>query len=166
MSNVLIGIIGVILFIGLALAGALFLGPRFQDATVNSKASANVQAVQQVANAAQMYQVDTGTRIRGEHDNSGVAWLSPGYLKSVPKPDPTAVGPNTYAYYNGTVAYMQFGSDDASRRLCEAVQKQVGQKDAPGRPLSGMIDMADSLTVWPVGCVLHSTGLYTVYATI
>ena len=42
MSNVLIGIIGVILFIGLALAGALFLGPRFQAATISSKASATV----------------------------------------------------------------------------------------------------------------------------
>jgi len=40
MSNVLIGIIGVILFIGLALAGALFLGPRFQESTNNSRGSA------------------------------------------------------------------------------------------------------------------------------
>ena len=45
MSNVLIGIIGVILLIGLVLAGALFLGARFQAAADNSRASASVQAV-------------------------------------------------------------------------------------------------------------------------
>ena len=61
MSNVLIGIIGVILFIGLALAGALFLGPRFQESTNNSRASAAVQAVAQVASAANMYRVQEGT---------------------------------------------------------------------------------------------------------
>lgn len=57
MSNVLIGIIGVILFIGLALAGALFLGPRFQDSTNNSKAAAVVQTMTQLANASNMYRI-------------------------------------------------------------------------------------------------------------
>src|SRR3546814_19495658 len=60
MSNVLIGIIGVILFIGLALAGALFLGPRFQESTNNSRASASVQAVSQIASAATMFEVQEG----------------------------------------------------------------------------------------------------------
>src|SRR3546814_10920461 len=60
MSNVLIGIIGVILFIGLALAGALFLGPRFQESTNNSRASASVQAVSQIASAANMFEVQEG----------------------------------------------------------------------------------------------------------
>ncbi len=61
MSNVLIGIIGVILFIGLALAGALFLGPRFQEATTNSKAAASVQIMKQIADAANLYTVQEGT---------------------------------------------------------------------------------------------------------
>src|SRR3546814_18801710 len=60
MSNVLIGIIGVILFIGLALAGALFLGPRFQESTNNSRPSASVQAVSQIASAANMFAVQEG----------------------------------------------------------------------------------------------------------
>src|SRR3546814_7999702 len=60
MSNVLIGIIGVILFIGLAIAGALFLGPRFQESTNNSSASASVQAVSQIASAANMFEVQEG----------------------------------------------------------------------------------------------------------
>jgi hypothetical protein len=81
MSNVLIGIIGVILFIGLALAGALFLGPRFQAATISSKASATVAAAKQVADAAAMREV-----VEGSSAATGAATgLAPGYLKSVPR---------------------------------------------------------------------------------
>src|SRR3546814_10975839 len=87
MSNVLIGIIGVILFIGLALAGALFLGPRFQESTNNSRASASVQAVSQIASAANMFEVQEG-RIAAVIpdavvDNDDLA--ERGYLTSVPQ---------------------------------------------------------------------------------
>src|SRR3546814_17765989 len=60
MSNVLIGIIGVILFIGLALAGALFLGPRFQESPHNSRASSSVQEVSQIASAANIFEGHEG----------------------------------------------------------------------------------------------------------
>ncbi len=81
MSNVLIGIIGVILFIGLALAGALFLGPRFQEAQNSSKASAAVQNLSQVASAVQLWQLDKGQKFP-----SGTAetLVTSGFLKSVP----------------------------------------------------------------------------------
>lgn len=85
MSNVLIGIIGVILFIGLALAGALFLGPRFQESTNNSKASAVVQAVSQVSAAVNMRDASTGTRMNPSGPPGDVGTLvSEGYLKTVP----------------------------------------------------------------------------------
>ena len=80
MSNVLIGIIGVILFIGLALAGALFLGPRFQAATLSSKASAIVAATKQVADAAAMREISEGAPAA----TGSVSGLAPTYLKSVP----------------------------------------------------------------------------------
>jgi len=79
MSNVLIGIIGVILFIGLALAGALFLGPRFQESTNNSKAAAIVQSAAQVGNAVNMYQVQNGTSV-----DTATQLQTGGFLKSVP----------------------------------------------------------------------------------
>src|SRR3546814_3622384 len=91
MSNVLIGIIGVILFIGLALAGALFLGPRFQESTNNSRASASVQAVSQIASAANMFEVQEG-RIAAVISDAVVDnddLVERGYLQSVP-PNPTA----------------------------------------------------------------------------
>lgn len=80
MSNVLIGIIGVILFIGLALAGALFLGPRFQETSVTSKASAMVSMLKQTADAANLANVTEG---RTPLTNDAVI-LTPGYLKTVP----------------------------------------------------------------------------------
>jgi hypothetical protein len=53
-SNVLIGIIGVILFIALAMAGAMFLGPQFQRAFVNSKAMTLSQMASQINMALSM----------------------------------------------------------------------------------------------------------------
>ena len=63
MSNVLIGIIGVVLFIGLALAGALFLGARFSQARISGMTASVMQMVSQTARAAAMRNVDTGTRL-------------------------------------------------------------------------------------------------------
>lgn len=61
MSNVLIGIIGVILFIGLALAGALILGPDFLVASNQTEATRIVQSLKQMSDAASMRNLKTGT---------------------------------------------------------------------------------------------------------
>jgi hypothetical protein len=83
MSNVLIGIIGVILFIGLALAGALFLGPRFQEATVNAKAASVHQALSQMTNAANMYQTQEGKALRANNYTTNMQTLVDSrYIKS------------------------------------------------------------------------------------
>ena len=89
MSNVLIGIIGVILFIGLALAGALILGDDFSTASNQSKAARVVQTLQQVSSAANMYKLKTG-RALYEEDN---ALLVPRFLKAYP--DSPIVGATT-----------------------------------------------------------------------
>lgn len=82
MSSVLIGIIGVILFIGLALAGALFLGPRFQESTNNSKASAAIQTASQTVSAYNLFTLEDG----GTHASGGLETDDPlftkGYLRS------------------------------------------------------------------------------------
>ena len=80
MSNVLIGIIGVILFIGLALAGALILGDDFRSASNSTQAATLMAQMKQVADAADMRRLKLG-----------VAWtpattsefLVPRFLKSV-----------------------------------------------------------------------------------
>jgi type II secretory pathway pseudopilin PulG len=123
MSNVLIGIIGVILFIGLALAGALFLGPRFQESTNNSRASAAVQAVSQVANAANMYRVQEG-RTDYTLDATAVPatdLVSNNYLKSIPGNPTGGTAPSlaTTGYVTMTLA-----TNDAA--VCAAINKQSG----------------------------------------
>jgi type II secretory pathway pseudopilin PulG len=128
MSNVLIGIIGVILFIGLALAGALFLGPRFQEATQNSKASAVVQATKQVADAANLYRIQEGTSL-GTTELSLLQ--SRGYVKSVPSfgLGTALVAPDGCvgcADPKAIASVVVLDGTDGSRKLCEAIMKQVG----------------------------------------
>ena len=97
MSNVLIGIIGVILFIGLALAGALFLGPRFQEATSNSQAAAMMTQLKQVSDAVDMWKLKTG---QASFSNQDTTFLVPRFLKSVAT-NPSGIGranPSTYLY--------------------------------------------------------------------
>jgi hypothetical protein len=129
-SNVLIGIIGVILFIGLALAGALFLGPRFQESTLNSKASATIQRVSQLGHATNLYEVQEGVKFM---PSTGMPWqaMVPGYIKALPKDvtgtidlnwNETIPTPITYTVLGGTV--------EEARSLCKAIVKQTQSLDA------------------------------------
>ena len=142
MSNVLIGIIGVILFIGLALAGALFLGPRFQEATNNSKASALVQSLSQTANAVNMYRVQEGKPLLASSYTTNVqTMVDAGYLKSAPASpaypqgmmtvDPTGTGTDVAVdhVYSSTGA----ATSPAARSICMAVEKQAGATDPEER---------------------------------
>ncbi len=135
MSNVLIGIIGVILFIGLALAGALFLGPRFQESTNNSKAAAAVQAATQVAQAANMYEVTKGAFIPNALNGADVL-KNEGYLKSVPVNPLVATNtPFTIASTGGLTAtrpsfvLMYLGQGSVARDVCIAIERQMGKTD-------------------------------------
>lgn len=138
MSNVLIGIIGVILFIGLALAGALFLGPRFQEATSNSQAAAMMTQLKQVSDAADMWRLDTGNQYVPVVNTS---FLQPGYLKTAPRnPVKGADGGyfwsprfdnNIYPVYSDepiyagkwVIAPVGRGGDAQSARICDAINR-------------------------------------------
>lgn len=121
MSNVLIGIIGVILFIGLALAGALFLGPRFQEATHNSKASAAVQAAKQVGDAISLYELSTGTTFV---PGTAVSTLAPDYLKTVPR-DPSGTNVPNVVTSSG-VRIVELGLAPATSEICKSVNRTMG----------------------------------------
>lgn len=81
MSNVLIGIIGVILFIGLALAGALILGDDFGSASSQSKATVVVSMLQQTASGLEMYSVKTGRTVPEFMQINGNPDLIPRFVK-------------------------------------------------------------------------------------
>ncbi len=136
MSNVLIGIIGVILFIGLALAGALFLGPRFQEATINSKASAVVQIIHQVASAVQLYETNEGSQVTPSAANTTLATkteasykqlVEGGYLKSVPV-NPTNSG-SVYVSTESGSRYVVMGVGVDTDAVCRHINRQTGAGD-------------------------------------
>ena len=83
MSNVLIGIIGVILFIGLALAGALILGDDFRTASSSSQAAAAISQIQQIQAATEMWRLKTGQSMIF---NQNTAFLQPRFLKTAYNP--------------------------------------------------------------------------------
>lgn len=80
MSNVLIGIIGVILFIGLALAGALVLGDDFKESKLDAQAAQQISQLQQAAQAAAMYKLKSGREVY----STEVDFLIPRYLSTHP----------------------------------------------------------------------------------
>ena len=133
MSNVLIGIIGVILFIGLALAGALFLGPRFQDATVNAKASAAHQAMAQMVHASNLYELQEGKRLRAVNYGTNMQTLVDGrYVKSpvlfagteVVTVDVDGFGRDMPVDHVQVI--IGDGSDPQAKAVCREIEKQFG----------------------------------------
>jgi hypothetical protein len=128
MSNVLIGIIGVILFIGLALAGALFLGPRFQESQNTSKAAAAVQNLSQVASAVQLWQLDKGQKYPSGTANTLV---TDSFLRSVPTNSIPAGGLFDTRSKEGTYvgdAYVVIAgltANEQTLKICAEINRQT-----------------------------------------
>ncbi len=175
MSNVLIGIIGVILFIGLALAGALFLGPRFQESTQNSKAAAIAQANAQIAHAAAMYNLQEGK----EFANTNPAGLSPGYLKAIPQNVMSSQLGYGFRALNGDLAisttvkpgYSTTGwnpGDNDGKALCAAIARQSGMTlEADGSPPAAAAPIGASGCVKITGTAWGNLdGFYIGYARV
>ncbi len=167
MSNVLIGIIGVILFIGLALAGALFLGPRFQESRVNALAGAYASQLQQINAAIDMYEVDKGERMLASTYQTNMAVLQTGYLKTAPV---NPVRPS-FPYYTPDVdgtssatpvdhVYTSAGTDAYARSICIAMERQAGSSDPEGA-VAEISDIADALKSHKrIGCFHYRDGQY------
>lgn len=159
MSNVLIGIIGVILFIGLALAGALFLGDRFTQTRNTSMGAATIQAVDQVGNAINLYNVDGGARMQA---GTSASILAPSFLKTLPG-NPTGGGAHQILTANAAAS----GDDarlvvmklaGASLEVCKAISRQTtGGQDTVG--LNGIVEAnsAAEMPKGPTGCFFVKT---------
>ncbi len=173
MSNVLIGIIGVILFIGLALAGALILGDDFRTASSSSKAAATTATLQQVQAAIEMYRLKTGVREIRTQDTS---FLVPRFLKSTAMsqfgPQNPTVPYWSYVFLNNDIdangdnegkgqiagwAQIVIGpaADTKARDVCVAIEEALGR--------STIVDTRYPTN--PIGCALPSGQYYTAYAS-
>lgn len=174
MSNVLIGIIGVILFIGLALAGALILGDDFKSASTSSRAAAVVTQLQQVQSAVEMWRLKTGQRVVV---GQTTAFLVPRFLKTPGMnvsgfSDPTIpqwnqiwfnndVDPNGYLEPTLAAGWAEMiigpSYDTKAQAMCQAIEEGQGRTGAL-RNDRGPKD--------PIGCVIPNGQYYTAYATI
>jgi len=156
MSNVLIGIIGVILFIGLAVAGALFLAPRFSDTKSASTAAATVQAVAQLAAAVTYANADQAQRAPAGFDTADL--VAGRYLQSVPT-NPGGGDALLLLTDGGEVSGPVAGlvvarlSTDAASKTCGAIVRQtengtdrIGTDDFP------VADNVSSIPRGPAGC--------------
>ena len=161
MSNVLIGIIGVILFIGLALAGATFLGARFQQSRNTSVASATVHAVSQVGNAINLSNAENSTTVKAGDPPST---LTTGYIRTVPG-NPTGgdapfITTNAAATSGGAGRLVLMKLSGAALDVCQAIARQTTNGlDDVGQ--DGIVDaaQADDLPQGPAGC-FHTTAAF------
>lgn len=81
MSNVLIGIVGLMLFVALALAGASFFGPVMGDSVQEGRANGTLRVLSEVAHAVSARNMEMETSTTAAVDASE---LVPRYLESVP----------------------------------------------------------------------------------
>lgn len=175
MSNVLIGIIGVILFIGLALAGALFLGPRFQESTQNSKAAAIVQNISQIAHASSMYEMQEGRPLLASNFlTNGRTLVDAGYLKSLPTNPINGDQYNTVDRNGGDAAtpvkvvFTSLGNDSFAKNVCRSIERMSGsttvEADMATTSFGARVDARKR-----VGCLNNQDypgGMYQAYAPL
>lgn len=159
MSNVLIGIIGVILFIGLALAGALFLGPQFTTATYDTQAARVVSSIQQVTSALNMYRAVEGI----DHQSALNGDLAPTYLKSYPIAldggtgsfgSTNDDGTQTAAPYTYVITGVYNADQSRAVPICRSIALKSGQSvPATGAPIISSLSQLTTQT----GCFVLST---------
>jgi hypothetical protein len=175
MSNVLIGIIGVILFIGLALAGALILGDDFKTASNSSRAAAITGTMQQAAQAASMYQLKTGQTIMATTTTTSGAFLAPRFLKTAP------INPYTGGVVNlidtggastsgnqAVMWYSNIGTDDTAKSICRAIEEGAGAANPDASQSVANVDAAGGWHAWVaankrIGCLANRYWVPTQY---
>jgi hypothetical protein len=145
MSNVLIGIVGVVLFIGLSLAGASFFGPVMTDSMTEARASGVVQIMSTTAKAVSMRNREQETTTPASADSSS---LVPDYLVEVPV-NPVNGNPVMLVNANGTTAggmtrliVTKMTTNDAG--MCAYIDRQGGG--------NGTIQTLGALPSQTIGC--------------
>ena len=135
MSNVLIGIIGVIFFIGLALAGASYVGALVTDGTTQRNSAQIVMSLQQTASAVKIYNV----RNRRWVPNAFTAvdtMITANIMKSRPTNPTLPGGYPMVVDINGQLTtnrpsyvIMYLGQSESARDACIEVELQNGNTD-------------------------------------
>jgi len=134
MSNLIIGVIGVILSIGVAVAGASFLGANFTNSRVRTDATAGMETLARVAAAVQVR--DRERELATSATSTLADILVPAYLEDMPA-NPFG-GPSLFLLGDGGattgpaafVAMKVVGGNADS--ICDSISKQgLGPAVAP-----------------------------------
>ena len=132
MANVIIGIIGVVLFILLAIAGAIFLGPQFTAANNNGKAAALVQSATQIASAVNLTNTQNGTTYASGVSTSQL--VTDGGLKVVPGNTVNTAATGAFLLINAAAPASTTAVADTitaslgtgNKPVCDQIEKQSG----------------------------------------
>lgn len=157
MSNVILGIIGLALFIGLALAGATYLGAGITDAKIQSGSVITIQSGQQAATAATLYRMRQRTSIP-VGSTSMSALVSAGILKTMPTNPvspgnaPIAVGPTGTTQGKPTFITMSLGQTSYARDVCIEIEASSGHTDR----IDGSGRVPESTMQTAIDGVLHA----------
>ena len=144
MSNVLIGIIGVILFIGLALSSAVWLGPKFMNTKIEAEAVDYLNQSSQIARAVESYASDKGRLPIIDGKEPIEVLVEEKYMKYAP-----AGGASGWELNGSTQSILTrvAGAEDRATRVCVAARVKAQMpspekiykcdgSDAPGGALS------------------------------
>ena len=167
MSNVLIGIIGVILFIGLALAGASFLGEKFMSSENSTTATKTISDMQQISAAINMRRLKTGNDLIASNYATNLQSLTPRFLKSMPTVPMSNATYQTVDRNGGRnnlpvhhiKANLGDNTDGEVTSVCREIEAQRGSQDVDAAmatiPAS---QYADRINASVYGCLRHQNG--------
>jgi hypothetical protein len=122
-SNVLLGIIGVIMFIGLAIAGATYYGPALMGSKIEAQASDYLSQSSQIARAIESYSSDNGKLPMDSGGQPVAVLVSAGYMKGAPPG-----GRSPWVWSAGSKAILTpAGVDNVEGlKICTAARRRAG----------------------------------------
>lgn len=181
MSNVLMGVVAIALFIGLTIAGASFFGPEFFTARSSTQASVTIQRGAQLASAVHAYQAASGRPFPNASMPNQPALVAAGYMKAVVSKPVGVLGENyrilsadwqTITTQRAAIVGVDLGTNG---EVCRAIAKAAGNPGfdpaAPGGPLPTTLKQFDCVRVSGAaaaasGFVFDVAGSYIAYIRI
>ncbi|OZA16484.1 MAG: hypothetical protein B7X90_18050 [Novosphingobium sp. 17-62-19] len=123
MSHVLVGIIGVIMFVGLAIAGANYYGGSVTGAKVDAQAADYLNQSGQIARAIEAYENDNGKPpVDGSGTQTVQVLVDSGYMSETPPG-----GRSAWAWDSSAKALLAVAgaNDTEGLRVCIAARKRA-----------------------------------------
>ncbi|QAY80143.1 hypothetical protein [Sphingosinicella sp. BN140058] len=148
MSNVIIGIIGAMMVIGLALASATYFGPRVTQTHNQGDAQLAIEAVSSAANAIRVRDLEKSSVFQSGTDLSS---LNPDYLPEAPRnpfggPAPMAL--NATGDTTGVAHFVALKlAGLRASKICDEISRQTG----------GPVPAPAGAMSYQIGCVGIST---------